>query len=367
MSRLPPSRRNCLALIGGALGSAGLPPLAAATEPASLRALAAQTGITFGTAAGHEIYDDAAYSALAVQQSAILVPDRCLKFDWLRPDETTFSFEEGDRMLAFAKDHGLAMRGHTLIWNDWAPHWLKREPLNRLPYFLDQHVETVMGHYAGALQSWDVVNEPFTAWGNDPGSYRQGPWFSGMGADYIFRAFQRAAAADPKTKLVLNEAWTERSDVYGLAVRKSLLRLVDQIKDKGLRLDAVGLQSHLDSRTPYDDASFTDFLHALEARGVQIYLTELDINDAGYDGSFAVRDRLAAERVGTFLKHALSVKAVSLVLCWGLSDRYSWLREPSVIEALKSTRLARPLPYDDDLRAKPMREAIAQAFLGRGV
>ncbi len=259
------------------------------------------------------------------------------------------------------------MRGHTLIWNDWPPDWLKNAPVTRLPYLLDQHIETVMAHYAGQLQSWDVVNEPFVAWGDDPGSYRPGPWYSAMGPDYIFKAFQRAQASDPKTKLVLNEAWTERSDAYGLAVRKSLLRLVDQIKEKGLRLDAVGLQGHLDSRVPYDDAGFADFLHALEARGVAIYITELDINDAAYEGSFAERDRMAAERIAAFLRHALSVKAVSMIVCWGLSDRYTWLREPSVLKALHATRLARSLPYDDELRPKPMRDAMAQVFLERGV
>ncbi len=359
------TRRDCLTLLG-----AGLLPFrasAAGAESASLRALAARTGITFGTAATHELFDDETYRALIVQQCGIIVPGRGLKFDWLRPDEKSFAFEEGDRLLAFAKAQGLAMRGHTLIWNDWPPDWLKRAPLSTLPYILDQHVERVMTHYAGALQSWDVVNEPFVAWGNAPGGFRQGPWYSAMGPDYIFRAFQRAAAADPRTKLVLNEAWTERSDVYGLAVRKSLLRLVDQIKDKGLRLDAIGLQAHLDPAIAYDDASFVDFLHALEARGVEIYITELDINDASYSGSFAERDKQAADRVYTFLKHALSVKALGMVVCWGLADRYTWLREPSVLAALKLTRLARALPYDDDLQPKPMRDALARAFLEREI
>ncbi len=363
LSRL--TRRQCLALIGA--GCLPWPVASHAAGTASLKALAAQAGLTFGTSAAHEIFDDEADRALIFNQAAILVPDRCLKFDWLRPDAATFAFAEADAMLALAKAHGLALRGHTLIWNDWPPDWLKRAPAAQLPYLLDQHIETVMGHYAGALQSWDVVNEPFVAWGNEPGAFRQGPWYTAMGQDYIFRAFRRAAQADPKTKLVLNEAWTERSDIFGLAVRKSLLRLVDEIKDKGLRLDAIGLQAHLDPAVAYDDASFVDFLHALEARGVAIYITELDVKDASFSGSFPQRDQQAADRVYAFLKHTLSVKAVSMVVCWGLSDRYTWLRDPGVLTALKATRLPRSLPYDDDNQPKPMRDAIARAFLERAV
>jgi endo-1,4-beta-xylanase len=359
------TRRQCLALLGA--GVLPWPAAAQAAGTASLKALAAQAGLIFGTATGHEIFDDDAYRALILKQAALIVPDRCLKFDWLRPDASTFAFAEGDAMLSLAKSQGLAMRGHTLIWNDWPPLWLKQAPPAQLPYLLDKHIETVMAHYAGELQSWDVVNEPFVAWGSDPGAFRPGPWYTAMGADYIFRAFRRAAEADPSTKLVLNEAWTERSDIFGLAVRKSLLRLVDQIKDKGLRLDAVGLQAHLDPAIAYDDASFVDFLHALEARGVAIYITELDIKDASFPGSFAERDKLAADRIYAFLKRTLSVKAVNMVVCWGLSDRYTWLRDPSVLTALKATRLPRSLPYDDELHPKPMRDAIARAFLERAV
>jgi len=356
------NRREYLALLGAGVAPW---PARANAESASLRALGSQAGIIFGTSAGLQNYNDEAYRALVLKQAAILTPENSLKFGELRPDEKTFAFADGDAMLAFAKANGLAMRGHTLIWNEWLPEWLKSAPSAKLPYLLDRHIETVMTHYAGKLQSWDVVNEPFVAWGNDPGGFRPGPWYSALGPDYIFRAFQRAGAADPNTKLVLNEAWTERSDIYGLAVRKSLLRLIDQIKDKGLRIDAIGLQAHLDPRISYDDASFVDFLHELEARGLAIYLTELDILDASFPGSFAERDQMAADRVYSFLQHALSVKAVGMVVCWGLSDRYTWFRDPSVMTALKTTRLPRALPYDDNLQPKPMREAIARAFLER--
>jgi endo-1,4-beta-xylanase len=363
------TRRDGIALLGAGLlpwpvyGQAG----ARAAEAASLQALAAATGITFGTAIAQEVYDDEAYRALVIKQSAMIVPDRWLKFDWLRPDEKTFNFKEGDTLLAGATNNGLAMRGHTLIWNDWPPEWLKKAPPSKLPYLLDQHIETVMTHYAGKLQSWDVVNEPFVAWGNDPGGYRPGPWYSAMGPDYIFKAFKRAGLSDPSTKLVLNEAWSERSDVYGLAVRKSLLRMIDEIKDRGLRIDAVGLQGHLDPSQPYDDAGFADFLHQIEERGLSIYITEFDVSDAPFEGSFAERDLRSAARVASFLKHTLSVKAVSMMICWGLTDRYSWYRDPFVLKNYKATRLPRPLPYDDDLQPKPMRDAIAQAFAERRI
>ena len=121
---------------------------------------------------------------------------------------------------------------------------------------LDAYIDEVVARYRGRLQSWDVVNEPFWPGHRAPGGFRLGPWYDAFGADYVRRAFVRAAQADPKTKLVLNEAQTERDDEVGLAVRAGLLKLVADLKHAGVKLDVVGLQGHLQPQYPHDPARF---------------------------------------------------------------------------------------------------------------
>lgn len=145
--------------------------------------------------------------------------------------------------------------------------------------FFDEYIEDVVGRYEGKLQSWDIVNEPFWPGHKAPGGYRLGPWYEAFGTDYVRRAFERAALVDKKTKFVLNEAQTERDDAVGRAVREGLLRLVDELKDAGVPLHAVGLQGHLQPRYPYDAGRFADFVHALAERKVDIYITEFDVRD----------------------------------------------------------------------------------------
>jgi endo-1,4-beta-xylanase len=53
-------------------------------------------------------------------------------------------------------------------------------------------------------------------------------------------------------------------------------------------------------------------------------------------------------------------KAVDELLCWGLVDHYSWLQQFS---PRADGRPLRPLPYDQEYRAKPLRTAIAEAIL----
>ena len=97
------------------------------------------------------------------------------------------------------------------------PAWIKvMSAAERRAYF-DAYIDEVVARYSGKLHSWDVVNEPFWPGHKAPGGFRLGPWYDAFGGtDYIRRAFERAAKADSKTKLVLNEAQTERDDEVGL-------------------------------------------------------------------------------------------------------------------------------------------------------
>lgn len=358
------SRRTLLS--GAAATVAAATTAGAVPVPASLADAAGAGGILFGSAGGDELFRDAAYRALFLSQAAILTPENALKFGSLQPQRGRFNFSPADALVDGARSHGLLVHGHTLFWNDWPPAWLKGLSRAEIDSVFEEYLATVVPHFAGRLQSWDVVNEPFWPGKDKPGTFRPGPWYDALGPDYIFRAFRRTAELDPHAKLMLNEAWTERSDPVGIAVRRALLALVDRIQDKGLRLDAVGLQGHLlPGGGPHDDEDYAAFLHELAARKVEIYITELDVDDQDYPDDIATRDRLVAARVGRFLRTALAVPAVKAVITWGLSDRYTWWRDPAIMAAHGLDRLARPLPYDDLLRPKPMRAAMIDAFHDR--
>ena len=342
-----------------------LPLFAAPATRPSLADAGRAAGLVFGAAGGEALFTDPAYRALVLEQAAILTPENALKFDALQPEQGRFSFEAADALVDAARARGLLVRGHTLMWNDRAPPWLKGLSRRETERVFDAYLDRVVPHFAGRLQSWDVVNEPFWLGADRPGTFRPGPWFDAMGADYIVRAFARTAALDPQAKLVLNEAFTERSDPVGLAVRRALLQLVDRIQDKGLKLDAIGLQGHLTPTIAYDDAGFVDFLHEIARRKLDIYITEFDVDDEGYPDDVGRRDEAVGRRAGAFLKAALTVPAVKVLVTWGLADRYSWWRDPAIMAAHGLGHLPRPLPYDDLLRPKPMRGAMIEAFRGR--
>lgn len=280
-----------------------------------------------GSAFDREIVADAGDRSLIQNNCRIGSIENAFKIDWLRRAGITPDFATTDRLVAFAQGAGIALRGTGLIWNDWPPAWLKSLSSREIAAALDRHVSETIGRYVGRMQGWDVVNEPFYPPHRQSGGYRKGPWLEAMGPSYIGRAFKVAASADPNAKLLLNEAFCEQDDELGRSVRPRLLKLVADLKHAGVKLDAVGFQAHLKPHLPFDDDSFVAYLNEIAAHDVDIYITEFDIDDEGMPDDIATRDRLVATRCEKFLRSALSVPRVKALICWQLSDRYSWYKD----------------------------------------
>lgn len=353
-----PNRRGFLALGAGALLNG---PLFASDEIV-LGDIAARRRLLFGASIAEEALTNPAYGALYARQARIVTTDWALKFPILRPSAEIWNFGPADRLLAFARQNRLLFRGHTLIWNEGSPDWLKALSARETARVFDEHIERVAARYAGRVHSWDVVNEPFWHDHGAPGGFRRGPWFDALGPAYVERAFRRAAAVDRSATLVLNEAHAEHDDPVGRAIRKSLLRLVDTLLDAGVSLQAVGLQSHLRPGLPRNGAAFVDFLHRLAARKLDIYLTELDVDDGPFPDPIAERDAKVAQTYVDYLREVLAVPAIRMIVLWQLSDRYSWYRDPAIMRAMGRTRPPRPLPFDADLRPKAAVAALAAAL-----
>jgi endo-1,4-beta-xylanase len=359
------SRRELMKVAAAAPIAAAMPATAQAKLP--LWAAAQRAGILFGASAAWEVLRDPAYGALQAEHSRLLVTDVALKFDYLRPREDVFDFDQPDQLLAFARQNGMAYRGAAMFWNDWPAPWLKGKNSAEITRIFDQHIDVVAGRYAGAMQSWDAVNEPFWPDSGRPGGFRPGPWYDAMGEGYILRAFKRLASVDRHAKLVLNEAFTEQNDDLGKAVRARMIPLIDRLLDQGAKLDAVGLQAHIRPGVGYAGDAFLRFLDEIAARKVDIYLTEFDVEDVTLPKDITKRDEEVAEWTTRFLMPVLRNPAIKVLITWHLSDKYTWYREPQVASERNFRFPARPLPFDERFHEKRMGDAIRRALMAAPV
>lgn len=337
----------------------------------SLKAHAAQHQLISGAAVVvHLLGNDPALAELIVDQCGILVPESELKWRALRPTQYAFDFSQADALFAFAEKHQMLVRGHTLVWHNSVPDWLIAAPATLdVRGLLVGHINTVMGRYRGRVHSWDVVNEAILPKDAIPGGLRKSFWYERVGADYIDLAYHTAREADPKAKLTYNDYGVEYDNVEDEERRRAILELLRGMQARRVPLDAVGIQSHIKAAsTSTIGKGLADYIEAIRAMKLEVYLTELDVNEDDIVSSeVAERDRLIAQTYKDFLDVALNNAAVKLVLTWGISDRRTWLNDGPTHHRKQPNRPQRSLPFDPEYRPTSAFFAMRESFDRRSV
>jgi endo-1,4-beta-xylanase len=355
---------GALPLAGNArrIKDAHAPVLTDVSGNRSLRAHAEQQGLLAGCAVVPErLTGEPSYGNLVAEQANILVAENAMKWAAIHPAPDKFDFRGADELLAFAAQHGQKVRGHNLCWHEALPDWfagtVTRENAQQ---FLIQHIQTVAGRYAGKLHSWDVVNEAIDTTSGRPDALRKSPWLDLIGPDYIELAFHAAKQADPTALLTYNDYGIENDSADDREKRGQVLMLVRRLKARGVPIDAVGVQSHLSVTDAPPGAGLQVFIRELRGMGMQVFVTELDVNERKFEGSVAERDAAIARLYKNYVSMMVAEPNVSAVLTWGITDRYTWL------DGAKFARLdgkpQRCLPFDSDYQPAPAFFALRDAM-----
>ena len=383
----PVSRRRATQLLAGMAGAVGvgLLPLrnARATElpPSSeppLKALASSKGMRVGNAMGitrNETdarlrFQDPGYRALMARECDAIVAENETKWQYLQPRQGEFNFGPADEMFAWAKKEGMLLRGHTLVWQTpkWLPDWVNAhdfglQPSREAERLLRQHIGTVCQHFGDAIASYDVVNEAV-----DPssGELRANVLNKHMGGDAVAQidlAFRLAREHAPRAQLVYNDFmhWD------GPNHRAGVLKLLQALKGRGTPVQALGLQSHIavDNQPAATRAQrlreWRKFLDEVSGMGLDLLITEFDVNDRKLPADVPARDAAVAAEARDYLDLTLSYPRLRDFMLWGMADHVSWLqgwKDSARTDGLPQ----RCTPFDEQLRAKPLRAAIADAL-----
>ena len=366
MSIKAPTRRDFLAGAAGAgvLGVTTLSSLSAFATPASDRATGGRTGlIPYGSAVRADaLVTDVAYREAIVANCDIIVGEGEMKWLDVHPERNAYRFEKADALVDFARQNGIEIRGHTLAWYGAMPAWTAAiDSRAEAESELVVHIETVVSRYRGQIPSWDVVNEALVDWPEDATSLRPSIWTRWLGADYLPIALRTTAAVDPETRLVLNEYDVEFKGARFDARRKALVQLLRSLRDRGVPLHAVGLQSHLFADRALDREGLQSLLRDVAALDLDVLITELDVIDDRLPGEIGERDARVAGVARDYLETVCEVVRPKAILTWGLSDRYTWV--PTYFKR-RDGMANRPLPFDADLKPKPLFDVIEE-FRGK--
>jgi endo-1,4-beta-xylanase len=270
----------------------------------TLHAAAQAKGRYFGTAISAGKLGDTQYTSIAKREFGMVTAENEMKIDATEPQQGQFSFGNADRVYNWAAQNGMEVRGHTLAWHSQQPGWMQSMSGTTLRNAMRNHIKGVMAHYKGKIKYWDVVNE---AWDDNNTSRRQSN-LQASGNDWIEDAFKTARAADPDAKLCYNDynidnwSWGKTQNVY---------KMVKDFKARGIPIDCVGLQGHFNSGSSYN-ANYRTTLSSFAALGVEVAITELDVENAN------------STWYSNITKDCLAVSKCIGITVWGVRDKDSW-------------------------------------------
>lgn len=305
-----------------------------------------------------------------------LTAENEMKYASTEPEEGRFTFEQADEIVALAREMGVKIRGHAPVWHNQTPEWMYRDgekpAVPELIYArIDAHSRAMCERYGGDVYAWDVVNEAARDGAPQPGEspvYRNSEYYRLCGAGFIEAAFRSMDKYAPGAQLFYND--------YAECVpekRDRIVRLILDLKEKGCRVDGIGMQQHYFTAPDLDELKRSIEIYA--GLGLRIHVTELDVSmmalvnagaerlkpgDPGFEEFIrqvmeATSEKLAGIGdiyVRLFEVYRSYADVIDCVTTWGVSDDRTWLdffgmdrRRPPIKQ--------HPLLFDEYGQAKP--------------
>lgn len=320
-----------------------------------------------------------------------------------------------EELLDWAKENGMPVRGHTLVWHSQVDPSIfakdftatvdgkptrdynaaldedclvdRATLLSRLEKYINGVIEyTYANGYADVIYAWDVVNEAADEGQAD--GMRRSYWYTIIGPDFLYYSFLYAREAETKYA-------KEYAELYGLDPEGDLSSITPELYYNDYNewfprkcdaiiafltetqfnaghtmvrsdvinpdgdgtiygdglIDGIGLQGHL---TVSDSLyQYKDAIEKYSAAINNLQVTELDVGKAvsGEDGEFK-----QAKFYYDYFKMLCDCQDaganINSVTLWGLTDTSSWRKE------------SEPLLFYSDLTGKPAFEAVIMAGKG---
>ncbi|MGZ8513866.1 MAG: endo-1,4-beta-xylanase [Candidatus Limnocylindrales bacterium] len=303
------------------------------------------TGFEMIELANHELDDAAAQRAeRAAADWLELYNFATLPFYWAR-FEPTRGRPDTQRLLNAAHwfvDRGCQVKGHPLCWHSVTADWLLDLTDDEIVDAQLARIRRDVADFAGVIDTWDVINEvvimPVFA-KYDNGISRMSRTLGRVG---IVRAtFDAARTANPGATLLLND--------FDMSVDYE--HLVEDCLEAGIRIDALGLQSHM-HQGYWGEAKTEDVLGRFARFGLPVHFTEstlvsgrlmppeiVDLNDYQVDdwASTPEGEARQADEIVRHYRTLLAHPGVEAITWWGFPDG-GWLNAPTGLIRIDGSR-----------------------------
>lgn len=258
-----------------------------------------------------------------------------------KPWETPADRELADHATEWLLDNGFDVRGHTVLWQDLDSGAVPEDVVTKLEsddpdrsdYLAERttnHIRDIVGHYAGHLTDWDLLNEHVD---NHSITEAIAPNEPPQQSPPLIEWFETAAAVAPDTDLYCND--------YNLIVgdeedhREQFETLIAYLQNADAPIDGIGMQGHFGSLgAAIDPNELRSLLDRYAALGVDLQVTEYDTFGQGWT------EQDEADHLAVVLKTLFGHPAVVGFLMWGFWDGIHWQNNAPLFREDWSTKPA---------------------------
>jgi GH35 family endo-1,4-beta-xylanase len=263
----------------------------------------------FGTAiAANELNSNETYRNTVLDMFNEVVFENDLKWPQLK----WINYEGMNQAFDTLEAHGIAIRGHNIIWPSYRfmPDFMEdlaNDP-EGMRTAIDEHIDEITTYTKGKLVDWDVINEP----------YSEHDVMDILGDEVMADWFKRTRQNDRGVKLYLNEYSIINSGGNNVVKQDYLYNLIQEIDNQGGAVDGIGIQGHFGSELT-SISKIYDILDRYAFLGKEIKITEHDI-DLDQRG-------VQADYTRDFMTILFSHPSVKSLLVWGFWEGRHWKPE----------------------------------------
>lgn len=334
---------------------------------ASLRSVAEARGLLIGSGGFPEGFtgfqrssDLDIYTSTLAREFDYLTPENDMKWPNIHPADWWY-FQQADKIVSFASDHQMKVKGHCLVWPK-DEYGLPSGEMNRMRnmttsefrQLVHEHITTLVGHYKGKIHSWDVVNE---AVDDDQEGLRRSLFLEKLGEGYVGEAFQVAHEADPDALLFYNDYNAEAAAGWRKGKSDRVYALVKKLLADGVPIHGVGLQMHIWTASDYPrPEEVAANIRRLVALGLKVNISEMDIQIRDLPGELPKRLEVQRQIYHDIIAACIKEQGFIAVTFWDFTDKHSWIDYFFGPDD--------PLLFDENYKPKPAYWGVMDALLG---
>ena len=340
----------------------------------SIKAEAEKFGFSFGTVIDGFSVGNAGYKTMVENEFNSITAANEMKAYSLLDQKASQSNPDGmpvmnysmaDKIVGYAEEIGIGVRGHVLVWDAYMCDWFFREGYAndgayvdaktiqaRVKYYIEEVITHFETEFPGVVYCWDVVNE---AVGDNEGEYAAGDarhlrtvrsggdniFYKIMGEDYVALSFlyakdtvEKLQAANPEVSITLfyndyNTFYEDKRDAVIELVKSINTFAKDENGEYRVLCEGVGMQGYIGGYGKQGGCMNKLDINKVKAAakmfydlGLKVHITEMAIRN--YE---AKREAQHADFYGTMFQMFSELNSkepvISNISIWGICDNPS--------------------------------------------